>query len=70
MLFAMSMRNAICLSVLIAFATALSYGLRQLSQSMDFSSFMLFGVVTIGLMVAGGYAWDRYEASRKQAGPK
>ncbi|SIO53843.1 hypothetical protein SAMN05443247_07627 [Bradyrhizobium erythrophlei] len=62
----MHMRNAICLSILAAFVAALGYGLRQLSHAMDFSSFMLFGVVTIAVMVGLGFAWDRHVARRSQ----
>jgi hypothetical protein len=63
-------RNAICLSLLTAWVVGLSYFLRQLSQSMEFSSFMIFCVVTVAIMVAGGFAWDRFEASRKRSSPQ
>jgi len=51
----------ICSVLMIAFVTGLSWVLRELSQAMEFSSFMLFGVVTIALIISAGYAWDHYE---------
>jgi hypothetical protein len=61
---AMRMRNLICSVVLATFVASLSWALRLLSQSLDFSSFMVFGVVTITIMVSLGFAWDRYERNR------
>ena len=57
----MFMRNLICSLALAAFVAALGYGLRQLSHSIEFSSFMLFCVVTFAIMVTAAFAWDRYE---------
>src|ERR1700675_4403789 len=58
MVLAMHMRNLICSLLLAAFVAALGYGLRALSHSMEFSSFMIFGVVTVAIMVSCGFAWD------------
>ena len=63
----MHMRNAICLSLLIAFVAALGYGLRELSQSMEFGAFMLFCIATFTFMVACGFAWDHYAAYRERS---
>jgi hypothetical protein len=57
-------RNAICLSLLVAFIAGANWALTALSQSMEFSSFMIFGVVTVALMASGGFAWDWYEQRR------
>lgn len=60
------MRNAILIALMVAFVSALSWALGLLSHAMDFSSFMLFGLLTIALMIAGGFAWDRYAGSPKR----
>lgn len=60
----MHTRNAICLAILAAFVAGLGWVLNRLSESMEFSSFMIFGVVTIAAMVTGGYVWDWYSAGR------
>jgi hypothetical protein len=61
---AMHTRNVICSVVLAAFVATLGWALRLLSKSMEFSSFMIFGIVTIAIMVSLGFAWDRYERNR------
>ena len=38
-------RNAICLSLLIAFIVGANWALTSLSQSLEFSRFMIFGAV-------------------------
>jgi hypothetical protein len=58
-------RNAICLTLLIAFIAGANWALGRLSQSMQFSHFMIFGAVTIALMIAGGFAWDHFERHRR-----
>jgi hypothetical protein len=63
----MYMRNAILLSLLIAFVAALGYGLRQLSQSMELGPFLLFCIATFAFMVACGFAWDHFEAYRDRS---
>jgi hypothetical protein len=62
----MHMRNAICTAILVAFISALSWALGLLSRSIEFSSFMIFGVVTVAIMVTAGYAWDYYERRRSR----
>ncbi len=57
----MNIRNAILLTLMTAFVAGLSWALRALSHAMEWSSFMIFGVVTITLMVTAGYAWDHFE---------
>jgi hypothetical protein len=54
----MNIRNAILFTLMTAFIAGLNWLLRGLSHAMEWSSFILFGVVTIALMVSGGYAWD------------
>lgn len=67
---AMHVRNAICLTLLTAIMAGLSWALGLLSKAMEFSSFMIFGVVTIAAMISCGFAWDRYEASRNRSSQK
>jgi lysylphosphatidylglycerol synthetase-like protein (DUF2156 family) len=57
-------RNAICLSLLIAVMSGLGWGLHALSKAMSFSGFMVFGVITVALMIIGGFVWDRFERNR------
>jgi hypothetical protein len=66
MVLAMHMRNAICLSLLAAFVAGLSWVLGLLSKSMEFSSFMIFCVVTFALMVTAGYAYDYFDTRSRQ----
>ena len=60
----MNMRNAICLALLIAFIAGANWALTLLSKNMEFSSFMVFGAVTVAIMVLCGFAWDWYERRR------
>jgi hypothetical protein len=66
---AMHVRNTICLVILGVFVYSLSWALALLSKGMEFSSFMIFGVVTIAIMVSLGFAWDRYEARHNRSQP-
>jgi glucose uptake protein GlcU len=59
-------RNAICLSLLIAFIAGANWALGQLSKSMEFASFMIFGAVTVAIMVCLGFAWDWIERRRSR----
>ncbi len=61
MLSAMFMRNLICSLLLAAFVAALGYGLRQISHAVEFSNFMIFGVIGIALMISCGYAFDYWQ---------
>jgi uncharacterized membrane protein YfcA len=59
------LRNIICTSALAVFIVAFSSALSWLSRSVEFSNFMIFGVLGIALMVSLGYAFD-YWQSRSQ----
>jgi hypothetical protein len=60
----MNIRNASCLVLMIAFVSGLGSALRALSNVMSFPGFTLFGVVTIAVMAALGFAWDHFERTR------
>jgi hypothetical protein len=57
-------RNAICLSLLVLCIVGANWALTALSRSIEFSSFMIFGAVTVALMASCGFAWDWYERRR------
>lgn len=61
----MTLRNAVCSIILGAFVYGLSWLLGLLSKAMPFGFFMIFGVVTIAIMISSGYAYDQFER-RKQ----
>jgi hypothetical protein len=63
---AMLMRNVICSLALAAFVAGLEYGLRALSHSMEFSSFMIFCIVTFAIMVSLGFLYDAAARNRSQ----
>ncbi len=70
MVFAMHMRNLICTLVLAAFVSGLSWALYRLDDLIGFWPFMLFGAVTIPLMVSCGYAYDYFERKRWPQSPR
>lgn len=59
-------RNAICLSLLLAFVVGANWGLRALSTTMEFSSFMVLCAVAVALTVSLGFASDWFERRRSQ----
>jgi hypothetical protein len=61
-----NVRETVLTLFMIAFVSGMSWALYWISDHMAFSSFMLFGLVSLGLMVSCGFAWDRYEAARSR----
>jgi len=59
-------RFIICSSVLAAVVAAAQYGLRQLANSVDLSSFMLFCIAAVAIEVALAFAWDHVERIRRR----
>jgi ammonia channel protein AmtB len=59
----MHFRSFISFLILTAFAAGASWALGELAEDMKFSSFLIFGVVTV-TMVSCGFAWDWFERRR------
>lgn len=59
-------RNAICLSLLIAFSSALSWALHWLAADIGLSSFLVFCVAAFAAMVTAGYAFDYWRGRSQQ----
>lgn len=53
---------AILFTAMTLFIVLMSSGLGWLERHLEFSSFMIFAVVTFAVMVLCGFAWDRHEA--------
>jgi hypothetical protein len=53
---------AILFALMTAFIAGLSWALHWLPKGMEFSNFMIFGVLGIAAMVSCGYAWDYLSA--------
>ena len=57
-------KPAILFTLMTAFIVGLTWALRALSHAMEWSSFMLFGIMTIVTMVGCGYLYDWLTARR------
>ena len=55
---------AICVALMTAFIMGMNCGLGWLAWQMEFSSFMVLGVLGIAAMIGCGYAWDWLTARR------
>lgn len=56
----MYMRNAICLSILIAYVVGASWALNRLADYLGVLPFMAFCIVAFAIMVGLGFAYDHY----------
>jgi hypothetical protein len=54
--------NAICMAVFVAIMAAANWALVALSETMEFWSFMIFGVVLIAAIIGLSFAWDHVAA--------
>jgi len=52
-------QNAILFALMTAAIAGMSWGLGWVREHMEFSSFMIFAVVTFAIMVCCGFAVDR-----------
>ena len=57
-------KPAILFAAMTAFIVGLTWALRALSHAMEWSRFMLFGIMTIVTMVGCGYLYDWLTAGR------
>jgi hypothetical protein len=57
-------KPAILLTLMVAFVAGLGWAMLALSKNMEFSSFLIFGVVTNALMIIAGFGWDFYVRRR------
>ena len=58
------LRYIVCTVLLIGFIYGLTHLLRGLSISMEFWPFMALCAITGTVLIALGFAWDRFERSR------
>lgn len=61
-------RNAILFALMAAFIVGMNWALVAISKTMEFSSFVIFGICLIATMIAGGYAWDWLSAASRRKG--
>jgi hypothetical protein len=59
-------RIAVCLALLAAYCAAVRWALYWVADHVDFSSFMILGILTIATMVSCGFAYDHFQARSRR----